>query len=155
MAKRKAAVKIEVSEAENLIFNERSRQIENEGWSLYHDNGHVNGELLRAAKCYWSCARMQSFAALVLLGYGDWPWDWAWFKPWDANHRGYFPRVDQLRCLVKAGALALAEEERCGRWFSRSRSTLAVNSEAEARAVRLVITRELSDLLTQSRTRSK
>lgn len=100
-----------------LITKERDRQKSIEGWTAAHDDRHDRGQLEDAAECYWQSAVKPGFVVRVLEGSGTpkWPWDWTWFKPFDENHRGYFPRVDSLRCLVKAGALILAERDRYGR----------------------------------------
>lgn len=100
-----------------LIEAERARQKAEEGWTKEHDDKHVLFELENAAICYYKCGENPSFAIEVLQGTSlpCWPWDWSWFKPFDRNHRGHFPQVDRLRCFVKAGALAMAEEDRLTR----------------------------------------
>lgn len=84
------------------ILAERQRQIENEGWTLEHDDKHAQGELARAAACYalfrWPGPRYADYVACI------WPWAHSWWKP--VGHR---------RNLVKAGALILAEIERLDR----------------------------------------
>lgn len=92
------------------VMNERSRQVDGEGWTLEHDDQHVNGEIAAAAGAYCASAhRPQLYAripghafAIPLL----WPKNWSpdWWKP-----KG---RRDDL---VKAGALILAEIERLDR----------------------------------------
>lgn len=100
-----------------LIAAERKRQIEVEGWTPEHDNRHEKGELEDAARCYLMSATTGGYVLQVLSGASSvrWPWDWSWFKPFDTSHRGRLPRVDCLRCLVKAGALAQAELDRLER----------------------------------------
>jgi hypothetical protein len=71
-----------------LIATERRRQVEREGWSSEHDAGHKDGDLARAA------------AAYAMNDERLWPWDGDGF--WN-------PGADDLRRLVKAGALIAAE----------------------------------------------
>lgn len=129
-----------------LIAAERDRQITVEGWTPEHDDEHEDGELRRAALCYLHCGRSPGHAALVLLGNEDWPWDWTWFKPFDNSHRGPFPKVDRLRCLVKAGALARAEEDRLERRYDRTHSTVDLGDQSDARNLALLIASEIDRL---------
>lgn len=96
------------------IAAERCRQIEKEGWSISHDDGHEDGSLADAAACY--AATTRAFRADEFAGtgyqrytaYSDlWPKSWAdrWFKP----------KRDRRRRLVIAGALIVAEIERLDR----------------------------------------
>jgi len=84
------------------VLAERRRQIEAEGWTPEHDDKHVSGHLVQAARCYLlhgrgGLAPMQT-APVV------WPWDARWWKP-----------TGRRRDLVKAAALILAEIERMDR----------------------------------------
>ena len=84
------------------IKAERRRQIEAEGWTPEHDDQHDNGELLRVAVIY-----MQNATGFPIPLQDDgrpsgWPWDAKWWKP-KTPHRD----------LVRAGALCLAEKDRC------------------------------------------
>lgn len=84
---------------------ERRRQVEAEGWTPEHDDGHSHGQMARAAACYalaGSSAPNDGTAALLVSL--AWPWDEQWWKPSTAR-----------RDLVKACALALAEIERLDR----------------------------------------
>ncbi|HBO8895340.1 TPA: hypothetical protein L5C98_005832 [Pseudomonas aeruginosa] len=84
---------------------ERRRQVEAEGWTPEHDDGHSHGQMARAAACYalaGSSAPNDGTAALLVSL--AWPWDEQWWKPSTAR-----------RALVKACALALAEIERLDR----------------------------------------
>lgn len=89
------------------IAAERQRQIEQEGWTPEHDDGHDLFELARAGACY----------ALVAAGYPPgheiiqrlWPFEGAWLKPSDTRRRD----------LVKGGALILADIERLDRTEAR------------------------------------
>lgn len=93
---------------------ERFRQIEQEGWSIDHDDQHEPGELASAGACYAfnpsrRSAPFPSFPPAsqpeVPLG---WPWSKAWWKP-----------TDDRRDLVKAFALIIAEGEK----FDRARKS--------------------------------
>jgi len=91
-----------------LIADERARQINAEGWSPDHDDGHVEAELTHAAICYADVAASQAVVGGRGESYGpadEWPWDFEWFKPSD----------DPVRNLVKAGALIAAEIDRLSR----------------------------------------
>lgn len=86
------------------IGSERNRQINSEGWTPVHDDGHDKGELAVAAACYAT----ESFCLLQREPETDvpfeWPWEPSWWKPGT-------PR----RMLVKAAALIVAEIERLDR----------------------------------------
>jgi hypothetical protein len=84
------------------VVAERFRQIEGEGWSLEHDDGHIDGELARAGACYARNAGRPLSTDRPI----DWPWRSDWWKP--AGFR---------RDLVKACALIIAEGEK----FDRAR----------------------------------
>lgn len=81
---------------------ERFRQIEQEGWSLEHDDMYPRGDLALAGACYAEAAGLPREHVPV-----DWPWVDEWWKP--AGFR---------RDLVKAAALIIAEGDK----FDRSRS---------------------------------
>lgn len=87
------------------VIAERFRQIEQEGWSHDHDDGHYTGELAMAGSFYARHAGMPA---------GEpphgWPWSAHWWKP--AGFR---------RDLVKACALIIAEGEK----FDRNRKSRA------------------------------
>jgi hypothetical protein len=99
-----------------LIAEERSRQISQEGWTPEHDDEHRNAEMANAAACY---ARMphapyvtgimpaspRSPEQRVVIPH-RWPWDAEWWKPCP---------TDRVRELVKAGALIAAEIDRLQR----------------------------------------
>jgi hypothetical protein len=84
------------------VIAERFRQIEGEGWSLDHDDAHIDGELARAGACYARNAGQPRMPNKPI----DWPWRGDWWKP--AGFR---------RDLVRAGALIIAEGEK----FDRNR----------------------------------
>lgn len=90
-----------------LIAAERQRQIEEEGWTLEHDDSHGEDELAMAAACYALPAgvrRWQFGSRGPILLRSLWPWEPKWFK-----------RSDRKRELVKAGALIAAEIDRLER----------------------------------------
>ena len=87
-----------------MIAAERARQIEKEGWSAGHDDGHGDGALRNAAEAYLKHLRTR---------WADWVWDrvrppgmWPWGK------KDFKPTEDPIRQLVKAGALIAAEIDR-------------------------------------------
>ena len=86
-----------------IIYAERVRQIEKEGWTPEHDAEHDQGELLRAATSYLDCAYGQEmgrpFPSKPPMG---WPFESKWWKPSD----------DPKRNLEKAGAFIAAEIDR-------------------------------------------
>lgn len=83
-----------------LILRERYRQIEQEGWTAEHDDGHANDLVLAAiAYAYEGVRNGHPMAPAI------WPWDEEWWKP----------STDRVRNLVKAGALIAAEIDRLQR----------------------------------------
>jgi len=89
-----------------LIAEERARQIEQEAWSIEHDDGHKQQELARAGACY-----VIDYCKPTHLGFA-WPWDVRYWKP--------TPK-DPIRQLVKAGALIAAEIDRLQRIEAREK----------------------------------
>jgi hypothetical protein len=91
-----------------LIAAERQRQIEVEGWTASHDdNYHDDGGLLEAGIAYAIAGREGEDVDKVLKqGNVHWPWGKKWWKPVKGN---------QIRNLVKAGALIAAEIDRLQR----------------------------------------
>ena len=77
----------------DLIAAERQRQIDAEGWTPEHDNNHDKGSLAEAAAAYVLCDRTL------------WPWD----------EEDWKPGTNDVRRLVKAGALIAAEIDRLQR----------------------------------------
>ena len=88
-----------------LITQERHRQISVEGWTPEHDDSHHNGQLAAAAICYAEQAAMGMPMTRRCNVPRAWPWSHNWWKPAD----------DQIRNLVKAGALIAAEIDRIRR----------------------------------------
>lgn len=95
-----------------LIAAERQRQIEREGWTAAHDDGHNLGELSQAAAAYASVASAmergasaEEFDATMMICEGEWPFEAESWKP----------SADRIRNLAKAGALIAAEIDRIQR----------------------------------------
>lgn len=86
----------DLTKAAQDVLAERQRQIEVEGWTLAHDDQHLDGEL-------------PTLAAMYALGGSP-----AWVEGAVGIHDWYRPK-DVRRDLVKAGALILAEIERLDR----------------------------------------
>lgn len=85
-----------------IIQAERRRQIEKEGWAIEHDDSHINGELSKAADCYFYYAEDNDYNDNSLPD--GWPWDAEYWKP-----------KNQLADYTRAGALYLAELQRLER----------------------------------------
>lgn len=93
------------------VMRERTRQINEEGWTPDHDDQHDGGELAGAAASYAlnAACLLSPYDGTAIEGIPySWPSTWGeeWWKPSSAN-----PRRD----LVKAAALILAEIERLDR----------------------------------------
>lgn len=93
------------------IAAERKRQVDVEGWTPEHDDGHYDNDLATAAACYATPHRAfrseqragrayEPFTAYVDL----WPWQDKWWKP-----------KTRREDLIRAGALIVAEIERLDR----------------------------------------
>lgn len=101
----------------DLIAAERQRQVEAEGWTAEHDQGHTLGELAVAGACYALLARWGDATVLgrPLLRSILWPWDAEWFKPAEYPDPPYDKNVHRdkhVKDLVRAGALIAAEIDR-------------------------------------------
>lgn len=85
-----------------LIADERTRQIIDEGFLPEHDQGYTDNELVNAAESYLCAERYRT----IFDNYDvplRWPWEEDWWKP---------TPEDRIRELVKAGALIAAEIDR-------------------------------------------
>ena len=82
------------------VLKERCRQVNGEGYSTAHDDSYVGHELPAAAICY----AIQASSLPAHRAVFSWPFAAESFKP-----------TDRRTCLVKAGALILAEIERLDR----------------------------------------
>lgn len=104
-----------------LIAAERQRQVEQEGWTTDHDDGHTLGEMATAAACYALLSTRWKDTTILgepLVRSILWPWDDEWFKPTDYPDPPYTPAVHderRIRDLAKAGALIAAEIDRLQR----------------------------------------
>ena len=102
-----------------LIAEERRRQIEEEGWTSEHDDKHKSGEMIFAGVCY---AINFGFNAIGQKGkYRLLPWSEMIFAPkewikylWPFEECWWKPK-DNLRDLIRAGALIAAEIDRIQR----------------------------------------
>jgi hypothetical protein len=83
-----------------LIAAERTRQINDEGWTPGHDAQWKGQELGFAARCYLD--RGLNLIPHLHDPSPFWPWDAAWWKPSE----------EPIRNLIKAGALIAAEIDR-------------------------------------------
>lgn len=94
----------------DLIAAERTRQIEEEGWTPEHDAQHRGSALAWAAACYAAPVpiyRQERLAAGTSF-LDPWPWRYG-----GQDKRNAAPTPDErLRELVKAGALIAAEIDR-------------------------------------------
>jgi len=111
-------MKIEIPAA---FVAERQRQIAGEGYSVAHDDEHVDGELFLAAVIYWQraigIAHAMRLSADGFSVPAPWPWDGRYWKPRTCD-----------RDLERAGALCLAEIERL---YRARRSSVHVEAVLE------------------------
>lgn len=87
------------------IEYERRRQTTEEGWSIEHDDEHVEGELYDAG-VHYLVHGMSSLVGAIPARPDEprWPFGAEWWKP-----------QTPIRDLVRAGALLLAEADRLKR----------------------------------------
>ncbi|WKD28622.1 hypothetical protein NDQ72_01360 [Halomonas sp. KG2] len=91
---------------------ERLRQINEEGFTLEHDDQWKSGQLSSAAHCYARIASMaiqNNLTAAYLPAPGQWQWCEKWWKP---SH-------DPKQNIIKAMALLAAEYDRLERLEAR------------------------------------
>lgn len=91
------------SEGGDLIYRERLRQVQEEGWTPEHDDSHSEGELAAAAAAYAYPGVLRTRDGRSVHSSLLWPWGDGW-KP-----------GDRIRDLTKAGALIAAEIDRLQR----------------------------------------
>jgi hypothetical protein len=85
-----------------IILEERTRQIIEEGYTPENDQGYTNDELVNAAESYLCTERYRT-----IFGNYDIPLRWPW------EEEGWKPTPeDRIRELAKAGALIAAEIDR-------------------------------------------
>lgn len=99
-------IRTPMSPAMLAVIAERRRQIDQEGWTIEHDDTHPLGELAHAGAAYAIGSNHGPLDPPSI-----WPWSIEWWKP--QNYR---------RDLVRAGALILAEIERFDRLRKRRAS---------------------------------
>ena len=105
-----------------LISEERDRQMAGEGWTVEHDDEHVDGSLSQAAACYAlpdsACQMGNRYETVdVSGGRGECPvWREVphtvpkmWPKSWSCQ---WWNPKSRIRDLVRAGALIAAEIDR-------------------------------------------
>ncbi len=106
------------SDGLKAIAAERSRQIEQEGWTAHHDDAHGDGSIALAAACYAMFAAVSDNARGStqlpgsLTNDGEEIEGWAAFLsiwPWE---RRFWKPTTRVRDLEKAGALIAAELDR-------------------------------------------
>jgi hypothetical protein len=98
------AAQLQVISVIDEIADERRRQTDVEGWTLEHDDEHVNGEMAQAAAAYTFCAIGRYPGNRQTNIPIRWPWSTTSWKPRE-------PRRD----LIRAAALIVAEIERLDR----------------------------------------
>lgn len=111
------------------IAAERQRQVAVEGWSPEHDDYHGGGQLAQAAACYAMVTAQSPNDHRHGPFYPpqEWPWGADWWKP------GFKRDVaNRRRCLVKAGALIVAEIERLDRIAAPESRTIPEPMAGEA-----------------------
>lgn len=99
-----------IQQAAQAIADERGRQVSDEKYDSAHDDQHTDGSLWKAAHFYVNVALKTPIWAY--LNFKQWPWGPEFFKPWKKLGPGYTTEIDQERCLIKAGALIMAEQSR-------------------------------------------
>jgi len=122
------------------ITRERQRQIQEEGYSAAHDDGHRNGSIAQAAACYAETAALQIKNGLEqsppCFFHKDWPWE-----------REYFQARDPRRNLVKAGALIAAEIDRLDRREAAFKKDPIIRRAMETFQAEITDTTTLRDML--------
>lgn len=115
-----------------LIKEERNRQLYEEGFTTDRDKLYVRYELYGAAVCYYAVvSNPLRYSAIRnrVLGEFWWPFEIDWFKPCTKTPNGtYTNTVDQKRCLIKAGALCLAELHRAERADSPTNRSIGISA---------------------------
>lgn len=110
-----------------LISQERRRQIEEEGFSLEHDDQHLFGELANAAAFYAIPPNMpQSKPSLETAFLEFFSWPWRWDLDWDKKGKH-----DRIKHLAIAGALCAAEIDRLNRKYGSTKLYAAKRTAKE------------------------
>jgi hypothetical protein len=123
-SRQQAIAGIDFSDGVRAIVAERLRQIEEEGWTVNHDDHWKSGQLAKAAACYATYPEhifIQYKNAGGAIEFRDpWPWE----PRFDKRPAGESRR----RLLVMAGALIAAEIDR----LDRERSAVMAQANADA-----------------------
>lgn len=102
-----------------LVIEERTRQINEEGFTLASGDKNTDGSMARAAACYALPTEVRrqyaSFSGISGWYPRYWPWNPKWWKPSPDN---------RIRELAKAGALIIAEIARLLREADRQNENL-------------------------------
>ena len=111
-----------------LIAEERTRQIEEEGWTPEHDDDHRDDEIAWAAVCYAAPDRVfvtgvHGSESTVVFN-DPWPWDIDWDKREDLDDP-----PGRIRQLQMAGALIAAEIDRLQRKEEREQKAQPFSME--------------------------
>jgi len=118
-----------MSKGAELIAKERTRQIDQEGWTIEHDDEHGDGDLAMAACCYAAPVNIFEWRTFAngMAFVDPWPWDVIHDKRYEYGdcreggvHQGAnfvpdpvtYDDGERLDLLVKAGALIAAEIDR-------------------------------------------
>ena len=110
--------------AAECINTERDRQVDVEKYDLEHDDNHQEGTLWQAAYFYATTAIKPPIWPFMY--FKKWPWGPEFFKPWKKDAAGnYTTEIDKERCLIKAGALIIAEQDRLDRALQKVITKLA------------------------------
>ncbi|MGZ4968069.1 MAG: hypothetical protein ACXV8O_01520 [Methylobacter sp.] len=106
-----------IKNGSKLIADERRRQIEQERYSLEHDDNENPGALATAAICYATMAASGPEMRQAIRTQTEnrilpkhWPWEYQYWKPGEDDSN-----KSRIRELVKAGALIAAEIDRLQR----------------------------------------
>jgi len=96
--------RMEAKTGAQLVYLERERQINEEGFAPDRDQEYKEYQLVAAAMCYLTAAPAREQSGIdTSTPPPQWPWAPDWWKP--SPH-------DPIRELVKAGALIVAEIDR-------------------------------------------
>lgn len=94
------------------IAVERARQVEREGWTAAHDDGHEDGALAMAAACYAAAAVDERIYIRDDAHTSAYIFVDPWPRDWEDKRRTHPTEPARIRMLVKAGALIAAEIDR-------------------------------------------
>lgn len=98
-------LKTKKKSAIELIADERQRQVDQEGWTIAHDDEFEEEQLSLAAASYAMPDRRRKFLSTRNIPH-FFPWRFEFWKPSPDN---------RIKELIKAGALIVAEIERLQR----------------------------------------